>query len=140
MHVQMNVAEKADWFAQIGQRLAPGARLAVWEVCQQPGTDIAWPMPWSLDGTDSFLVPEAALLEAIQSAGFAAEEWVDRTAWARDWFTTTFADGLPAGPALPMLIYDGYTRVLNYVAAVSDGAVQVWQGCFTKNADGTAEQ
>jgi len=25
-------------------------------------------MPWSLDGTDSFLVPEAALLEAIQSA------------------------------------------------------------------------
>jgi SAM-dependent methyltransferase len=132
MHVQMSVAEKSGWFSQIGRRLAPGARLAVWEVCQQPGADITWPMPWSLDGTDSFLVPEASLLDAIRSAGFEAETWADRSSWARDWGARTFADGLPPGPALPMLLDDGYTRVLNFMAAVDDGAVQVWQGSFVK--------
>jgi hypothetical protein len=38
--------------------------------------------------------------------------------------------------ALPMLLDDGYTRVINYVTALSDGAVDVWRGCFTKNPNG----
>src|SRR5271154_334345 len=36
MHVQMNVQDKTAWFAHIARCLAPGGRLAVWEVCQ-PG-------------------------------------------------------------------------------------------------------
>jgi SAM-dependent methyltransferase len=131
MHVQMNVEDKAAWFGQITQRLAPGGRLAVWEVCRRPGAELAWPMPWSLDGSDSFVVPEGVLRGAIENAGFATESWTDRSDWARDWFERTFAAGAPTGPALPMLLDDGYTRVLNYAAAVLDGSVQVWQGCFT---------
>ena len=50
MHVQMNVQDKTAWFAHIARCLAPGARLAIWEVCQPPQADLPWPMPWSLDG------------------------------------------------------------------------------------------
>ncbi|MCW2859953.1 MAG: Methyltransferase type 11 [Actinoallomurus sp.] len=32
MHVQMNVHDKTTWFGHIADSLAPGARLAVWEV------------------------------------------------------------------------------------------------------------
>lgn len=141
MHVQMNVEDKKAWFGQIAQRLAPGARLAVWEVCQQPGAELTWPMPWSLDGSDSFVVPEDVLRVAIEAAGFATESWTDRSDWARDWFERTLAAGAPTGPALPMLLDDGYTRILNYAAAVLDGSVQVWQGSFTAQPGyGTSQQ
>lgn len=134
MHVQMNVQDKTAWFAHIARCLAPGARLAIWEVCQPGQTDLPWPMPWSLDGTDSFVVTANSLHASIKQAGFTATEWTNETAWVQTWITKTFAGGLPAGPALPMLLHDGYTRVINYTTALNDGSLQVWRGSFTRDA------
>ncbi|MFI6409377.1 SAM-dependent methyltransferase [Streptomyces sp. NPDC050548] len=135
MHVQMNVRDKTIWFRHIAERLTPGARLAVWEVCQPHQADLPWPMPWSLDGTDSFLVSAGTLLAGIKDAGFATVEWTNESTWVQDRITKTFANGLPAGPALPMLLDDGYTRVLNYATALADGSLEIWRGCFTEDAD-----
>ncbi|MBV9796052.1 MAG: methyltransferase domain-containing protein [Actinobacteria bacterium] len=132
MHVQMNVADKAAWFAQIARCLAPGARLAVWEICQPRPADLPWPMPWSLDGTDSFVVTAGSLRAAIEQGGFTTTEWVNETAWVQAWITRTFAGGPPGGPALPMILDDGYTRVINAAAAVGDGTLEVWRGAFTR--------
>ena len=136
MHVQMNVRDKNAWFAHIARCLAPGARLAIWEVCRPPRTvlPLPWPMPWSLDGTDSFVATAASLRASIEQAGFAATEWTNETAWVEAWITRTFASGLAAGPALPMLLDDGYTRVLNAIAALSNGSLEIWRGAFTRNA------
>lgn len=133
MHVQMNVPDKTAWFRHIAERLAPGARLAVWEVCQPHPAELPWPMPWSLDGGDSFLVSADTLLSRITDAGFTAVEWTDESVWARAWFARTFADGPPAGPALPMLLDDGYTRVVNFAAAIADGSLGVRRGCFRRD-------
>ena len=134
MHVQMSVQDKAAWFAHIARSLAPGARLAVWEVCQPHQAGLPWPMPWSLDGTDSFVVTADALRASIEQGGFTATEWTNETAWVQAWITWTFAGGLPAGPALPMVIDDGYTRVINFAAALGDGSLEIWRGAFTRNA------
>lgn len=61
-------------------------------------------------------------------AGFTGAEWVNETAWVQAWITRTFANGLPAGPALPMLLDDGYNRVLNYIAGISNGSIEVRRG------------
>jgi len=134
MHVQMNVEDKTAWFAQIARCLAPGARLAVWEVCQPGGQEagLPWPMPWSSDGTDSFVATAGSLRAAIEQGGFTATEWTNETAWAGDWITETFAGGPPAGPALPMLLDDGYTRIMNFTAALGHGSLQIWRGAFTR--------
>jgi len=149
MHVQMNVQDKAAWFAQIARCLAPGAPLAVWEICQprpagqpwptqpwptQPRPALSWPMPWSLDGTDSFVAPAGSLRASIEQGGFTTTEWTNETAWVQAWITKSFANGLPAGPALPMLLDDGYTRVINAAAAIGDGSLEIWRGAFTRNA------
>ena len=133
MHVQMNVRDKTAWFAHIARCLAPGARLAIWEVCQPPHADLSWPMPWSLDGTDSFVVTAGSLRASIEQASFAAAEWTNETAWVQAWIARTYANGLPTGPALPMLLDDGYTRVLNATAALSNGSLEIWRGAFTRN-------
>ncbi|GAA2137544.1 SAM-dependent methyltransferase [Actinomadura napierensis] len=132
MHVQMNVEDKAAWFAHIARCLAPGARLAVWEVCGPGQAGLPWPMPWSLDGTDSFVVTADALHASIGQAGFTTTEWTNETAWVRSWIARTFADGLPDGPVLPMLLDDGYTRVINYATALTDGPLEIWRGSFVR--------
>ncbi len=134
MHVQMNVADKPAWFAAIADAMAPGARLAVWEVCtSSPDLEPTWPMPWSLDGSDSHLVTSDALCSAVVSAGLALEEWQDETAWVVQWATTLGAGQTPvAGLVLPMLIDDGFARVVNLSAALADGQLRVVRGLFTK--------
>jgi SAM-dependent methyltransferase len=134
MHVQMNVQDKTTWFGHIADHLVPGARLAVWEVCEPRPADLPWPMPWSLDGTDSFVVTPEALLTAIEGAGFSRTEWTNETTWVHDWIARTFEGGPPAGPALPMLLDDGYTRVINFATALTNDTLEVWRGSFTKTA------
>lgn len=132
MHVQMNVVDKPAWFGHIADHLAPGARLAVWDVCQPREARLSWPLPWSLDGTDSHLATPDALRAAIESAGFTTSTWTNETAWARDWITGTFGAPPSPGPSLPMLLNDGYTRVINFAAALTEGTLEIWRGAFTK--------
>jgi cyclopropane fatty-acyl-phospholipid synthase-like methyltransferase len=130
MHVQMNVAAKSAWYAQIAERLVPGGRLAIWEVCRSGNHQPTWPMPWSIDGTDSFLATPDELKADIISAGFETREWEDTTTWVTDWFAALQAGGPPTGPAL---LDEGFTRVLNYVTALNDGTTVVRRGAFTKS-------
>ena len=136
MHVQMNVADKAAFFAEIGHRLRPGARLATFEVCRTGDSDPALPLPWSLDGTDSHLVGADELCRTIASAGFELVEWVDETAWVREWFQQVAARlaAAPARPAavLPALLQDGPVRMMNFAAAVMGGVVSIQRGCFIR--------
>lgn len=131
MHVQMNVRSKTAWYSGIRRALAPGGRLAVWEVCQPGSAALNWPMPWSSDGSDSFLVSAETLRDAISGAGFAVGEWTNESGWVQDWLAAARDGGPLSGPALPMLLDDGYARVLNYVAALADGTLEVWRGSFT---------
>ena len=91
-------------------------------------------MPWSLDGTDSFIVDAESLRTAVERAGFSTIEWTRAVQLGQAWISKTMAGGLPTGPALPMLLDDGYTRIVNYAAALTNGTLQVWRGCFSKNS------
>lgn len=132
MHVQMNVADKRAWFAEINAHLTNDGRLAIWEICRTGEPTVHWPMPWSIDGSDSHLESADGLLEAVTAAGFIAEEWVDETAWANEWFSASVAAAPPTTLALPLLIDDGFARVLNLAAALSDGTLTVMRGQFRK--------
>jgi SAM-dependent methyltransferase len=134
MHVQMNIEAKGRWFAEIAQRLAPRARFAVWEVCRTSDAELSWPLPWSMDGSDSHLATSDDLRDTIVGAGFELVEWIDESAWATSWFDTTFASGLPSGPTLPMLLEDGFVRIINFAEALADGALGVRRGAFVRSA------
>jgi sarcosine/dimethylglycine N-methyltransferase len=133
MHVQMNVADKRGFFSEIAHRLRPGGRLATFEVCRTGRADPAFPAPWSIDGTDSFLDTPAGLLATIRDSGFRTLEWVDETAWVLGWFEGLGGRLAAAGTAatLPGLLADGPTRMLNFAGALSDGVLTIHRGAFT---------
>jgi SAM-dependent methyltransferase len=133
MHVQMNVEDKKAFFTEIAGRLRPGGRLATFEVCRSGAEDPAFPAPWSIDGTDSFLATPADLLTTIEDSGFRTVEWVDETAWVLGWFEGLGDRLAAAGTAatLPGLLTDGPTRMLNFAGALADGVLTIHRGAFT---------
>jgi SAM-dependent methyltransferase len=133
MHVQMNVADKQAFFSEIARRLRPGARLATFEVCLGGDAEPTPPLPWSQDGSDSFLATAEELRDTICSSGFDLVEWVDETAWVRQWFEglgSRIARGETPQATLPALLTDGPTRMLNFAVAVTTGVVTVHRGSF----------
>ena len=134
MHVQMNVADKPSFFTAIARHLRPGARFACFEVCRTGTGDPALPLPWSLDGSDSFLATPDELRAAIEAGGFEAVEWVDDTPWVRQWFDRAGArvmgDGTQA--TLPALLADGPARLMNFAAAIVGGVVSIQRGSFVR--------
>jgi sarcosine/dimethylglycine N-methyltransferase len=134
MHVQMNVADKKSFVSEIARRLRPGARFAVFEVCRDGDAEPTLPLPWSLDGTDSFLTTADELRSTIESCGLELVEWVDETAWVRQWFEQTAARMADARtPAtLPALLADGPIRILNFLSAIANDVVSIHRGSFTR--------
>lgn len=132
MHVSMNIADKSAWYCAIADRLTVGAQFGIWDVCRTGDGAAAWPMPWSIDGTDSHVGGPEQLRDSVAQAGFETLEWVDESDWVRDWITMTFGSGLPAGPSIPMVIDDGFTRTINFAGALAQGVLGIFRGRFTK--------
>ena len=134
MHVQMNVADKLGFFTAIAGHLRPGARFACFEVCRTGPGEPSLPLPWSLDGSDSFLVTADELRATIEASGFEALEWVDETAWVREWFERAGARVLGDGTqaTLPALLADGATRMVNFAGAIMGGVVAIYRGTFVR--------
>jgi SAM-dependent methyltransferase len=141
MHVQMNVKDKEAFFTGIAQRLRPGARFATFEVCLNAGASgprpqPPLPLPWSLDGTDSFLATPDDLRSTICSSGFELLEWTDESAWTNQWFEAVGAEIMAgnAQAALPALLSDGPTRMLNFAIALAEGTLSIHRGSFAARA------
>jgi sarcosine/dimethylglycine N-methyltransferase len=133
MHVQMNVADKRAFFTSIASRLQTGARLATFEVCRLGAAEPAFPVAWSIDGSDSHLVTPSDLRTTIEDSGFDTIEWVDETAWVLQWFQAAPDRWSAAGSAaaLPALLTDGPARMMNFAGALRDGTLSVHRGAFT---------
>lgn len=50
----------------------------------------------------------------------------------RDWITQTFGAGPQPGPGIPMVIDDGFTRTINFGAALAAGTLGVYRGRSTR--------
>ena len=131
LHVQMNLADKDGFFAALHRSLRPGGRLAIWDVCSSGDHELPWPMPWSLDGSHSHLVSSDELRGAAETAGFAVEIWSDETGWVNSWFGRVFENGPPAGPSLPGLLDDGFSRILNFATELDKGTLAIVLGVLT---------
>ena len=64
-HVQMNVADKRRLYAEARRVLAPGGRLALWDVTAGPGGPLHFPVPWATSPEQSHLVTPERLAELL---------------------------------------------------------------------------
>jgi SAM-dependent methyltransferase len=102
-HVAMNIEDRAGLYAGVRRILAPGGRVAIYDLVLRDG-DVVYPTPWARDATTSFLLSAGDTRTALEEAGFKAVVWRDDTQTALDWFKAVLAGPAPSGLNLGVVV------------------------------------
>jgi sarcosine/dimethylglycine N-methyltransferase len=126
-HVQMNVADKSQLYAEAHRVLVGGGRLALWDISSGDRGELDYPLPWADQPGRSHLVTPGQLRTVIESARFAIDHWADLTEQAATLMQALLA--LPANPlGLHAFVADFEEKATNLTAALADGRLRAIQG------------
>jgi MPBQ/MSBQ methyltransferase len=100
-HVQMNIADKRRFYAEIGRVLRRGGRFVFHEVFQGRGGAPYYPAPWADEASLSALATEAEARSTIEGAGLEIADWTRKNEESSVFFLMVLAgvavDGPPPG-------------------------------------------
>jgi SAM-dependent methyltransferase len=125
-HVQMNVADKPRLYAEARRVLAPGGRLALWDVTAGPGGPPHLPVPWATAPAQSHLVTPEGLAELVRAARFATAHWNDLTEPAAS-AMAAFLAGEPAPLGLHVFVADFPAKAANLARNLAERRVGLIQ-------------
>jgi ubiquinone/menaquinone biosynthesis C-methylase UbiE len=138
-HVQMNIADKHQLYAETRRILAPGGRLALWDVTAGSAGPVHLPVPWASSREQSHLVTTERLAEVLQEAGFAVDHWNDLSELAGSAMREFFAGEQPS-LGLHVFVPDFQAKATNLVRSLAEGRARLIQAVLTAATPLTSEQ
>lgn len=129
-HVAMNIGDRARLYDGIRYVLAPGGRLAIFDIVEDGG-EPHYPLPWARTPATSFLLTAADTLEAIERAGFRRRAWHNDTEAAKAWFLKMREAGPPPAPNLGTVMGPGFADyAMNLGRSLVEGRLGVLTAVF----------
>lgn len=128
IHVGMNIPDKARIAAEAARVLKPGGMFGIYDVMAMNGAELAYPLPWASEKSQSFLSTPRAYREALEQAGFTLKMETDETDMALEFFARQAEkQRLAIGPQILGLHLvmgpDFSTKIGNLVSALRDGHI-----------------
>lgn len=136
-HVQMNIADKRAFYAEIIRVLAPRGRLVFHDIFQGEHQPLHYPVPWAEENAISFLVSPDVAKAIVEDLGLTIVNWVDKSAQSLKWFTVVVEKLKVTGaPPLGLHLLMGETAGLkfaNMVRNLSEQRIVVIQAVARKS-------
>ena len=135
-HVQMNIADKNRFYAEIERVLKPGGRLLFHDIFRGPGDPPLYPTPWAEDESMSTLATETEACSIIEQAGLGIDQWLVKDKESIEHFKKKAAqfqaDGPPPISTHLLMGENSKNKVQNYIRNLSEGRVSVALGTAHK--------
>jgi len=78
-HVQMNIANKAGFYRELGRVLKPGGQFVFHDILAGGEHGLHFPVPWAADASINHLIDAKDLQAMMTDLGFALVCWEDKT-------------------------------------------------------------
>ena len=136
-HVQMNIADKAGFYREIGRVTAPGGRFLFHDIFAGNGEPLHFPVPWAEDASISFLATPSEVKTLLADSGFVVRDWVDTTEPSLNWTLGVIervkTSGLPPLGIHLLMGATAKTKIESVVRNVREGRMVFVQACAEKN-------
>jgi SAM-dependent methyltransferase len=133
-HVQMNIADKSRFYAEVARVLRPTGQFLYYDVLRNDHAPVRFPLPWAADASMNYLVTSAALRRLLLDAGLTPVQVTDQTKKGIQFFDKVFqritAKGFPA-IGLHLLIGDNAREKLqNLYTHLIEGTLILESGIY----------
>ena len=135
-HVQMHIADKNRFYAEIARVLKPGGRLLFHDIFRGPGGPPLYPTPWAEDESISTLATETEVRSIIEQIGLKLDQWLEKVEESIEFCKMKVAqiasDGPPAMGTHLLMGDNAKDKLQNYLRNLSEDRVSVAMGMAHK--------